>query len=60
MVMMPRQLAGFQEIRIRLKLPDLLDLIRPIDEDLVPRTSLLREFIGNSIFTDNDEREDKS
>ncbi len=59
MVAMLQQLAGFQEIRIRLKLLDLLDLIRPIDEDLVPRTSLLREFIGNSIFTDKDRREDR-
>jgi hypothetical protein len=59
MVMMPQQLAGFQEIQIRLKILDLLDLIKSIDEDLVPGTSLLREFIGNSIFTDNNGREDR-
>lgn len=32
------------------KLLDILDCVRPIDESLVPITSLLREFIGNSIF----------
>lgn len=33
------------------KLLDVLDCVRPIDERLVPITSLLREFIGDSIFT---------
>ncbi|MFO8184890.1 MAG: hypothetical protein R6U39_12075 [Candidatus Aegiribacteria sp.] len=33
------------------KLLDLLDCVRPIDENIVPITSLLREFIGNSIFS---------
>ena len=32
------------------KLLDVLDCVRPIDESLVPITSLLREFIGKSIF----------
>lgn len=34
------------------KLLDILDCVRPIDENLVPITSLLREFIGNSIFSE--------
>ncbi|MCK5065592.1 MAG: nucleoside kinase, partial [Candidatus Fermentibacteraceae bacterium] len=50
---------GSNAYHTAMKLLDLLDLIRPIDEDLVPRTSLLREFIGNSIFTDKERREDK-
>ncbi len=50
---------GSHAYHTAMKLLDLLDLIRPIDEDLVPRTSLLREFIGNSIFKDKDRREDK-
>ena len=33
------------------KLLDVLDCVRPIEEELVPITSLLREFIGNSIFS---------
>jgi uridine kinase len=33
------------------KLLDILDCVKPIDQELVPITSLLREFIGNSIFT---------
>lgn len=32
------------------KLLDILDCINPIEQDLVPITSLLREFIGGSIF----------
>jgi len=32
------------------KLLDVLDCVKPIDESLVPVTSLLREFIGKSIF----------
>ncbi|MBN2585961.1 MAG: hypothetical protein JXA64_06815 [Candidatus Fermentibacteraceae bacterium] len=35
------------------KLLDVLDCVRPIDEALVPITSLLREFIGNSIFSES-------
>lgn len=34
------------------KLLDILDCVRPIDQKLVPITSLLREFIGNSIFSE--------
>jgi uridine kinase len=44
--------SGSHAYHTAMKLLDLLDLIKPIDEDLVPRTSLLREFIGNSIFMD--------
>ncbi|MBN1433337.1 hypothetical protein JW921_01165 [Candidatus Fermentibacterales bacterium] len=32
------------------RLLDVLSLVRPIDADLVPRDSLLREFIGGSLF----------
>jgi len=34
------------------KLLDILDCVRTIDESIVPITSLLREFIGNSIFSE--------
>ena len=34
-----------------IKLLDILDCIKPIDQNLVPITSLLREFIGGSIFS---------
>ena len=32
------------------RLLDLLDCLRPIDPDIVPKTSLIREFIGGSIL----------
>jgi uridine kinase len=35
------------------KLLDILDCVRPIDQNLVPITSLLMEFIGGSIFSEN-------
>ncbi len=36
---------------IATKLLDILDCVKPIDQKLVPITSLLREFIGGSIFS---------
>ncbi len=32
------------------RLLDLLDCLKPINPDIVPRTSLIREFIGGSIL----------
>jgi len=34
-----------------IKLLDILDCVKPIDQNLIPITSLLREFIGGSIFS---------
>ena len=40
------------EFPIARKLLDMLSVVRPIDDRAIPNNSIIREFIGNSIFGD--------
>ena len=50
--MIEQHLSELNDIDRLSDLKLLMDLAEPLNEDIVPQASLIREFIGNSLFTD--------
>ena len=40
------------EYTVAVKLKNMLNIVEPIDDEAIPNNSIMREFIGNSIFGD--------